>query len=398
MNQFDRLNLNLDFEIVRENDQYSKFRNYSETEFTFEVEKIKKICECFEITPFVAFLSAFTSSLHELSGTNQLIVNVPFANRSFKNNIIRSFLNYLLINDTQIASERADTISTIPGENMDRSMNPTKFQSIKVSVFNRQTETTLLPRFMKKYIKNINETVNVIRQFEQVSFITLLKLIRIKLKKLKSPDNEVMNRLHKTVFFNFCYRLEENCESALRKGETQAPMDCIHEIEIEIDCLKSYYCYRIRMKNSKNFRKRILALRQRMISFLQQASNDSDIQEIAKDETQLGENGQEAMKKSFKHFINNYEGNEAIDLKLRRIWSECLKKKWIENDDDFCLEGGASLLTLKLRHLIESELKIHIELEEIFTYSIFAKLSSLLQKRFISSNHSFQNNNQIYEF
>ncbi|KAL3985853.1 AMP-binding enzyme family protein [Acanthocheilonema viteae] len=382
------MNQNLDSGIIRKakfvyfKNQYLKctnFENYSETEFIFEVKKIEKICEYFGITPFVAFLSAFTSSLHELSGTNQLIVNVPAANRSFKtNNIIGNFLNNLLIKSIQIALKEDDTAPR----------NTTDIDSSIIS--NQQTERTLSPviysRFMKKYVENINETVSEIRQFEQVPFITLLKLIRIKLKKLKSPSNEVLNRLHKTIFFNFRYQLEKNHGSVLGKGETQPPIDCIHEIEIEIDCMKSSYCCKIRMKNRRNNRERILALCQRMISFLQQMSVNSNIQEI-----NIGKDGDEEIKKnSPQFFMNNYEEN-VVELKLRRIWSECLKKKWIGDDDDFFLEGGTSLLTLKLRRLIESELEIHIELDEIFTYSTFTELNSLLQKRFISSNHSLPN-------
>ncbi|CAG9535664.1 unnamed protein product [Cercopithifilaria johnstoni] len=392
MNQFDRMNQNLDSGIIRKAEQYSKwrnFRNYSETEFTFEMRKIEKICEYFGITPLVAFLSAFTSSLHELSGTNQLIVNVPAANRSFKtNNIIGNFLNFLLINSAHIALKESDIITTAPRNTMDSCMDQTK-----VVISNQQTGRILSPityaRLMKKYVENINETVNEIRQFEQVPFIVLLKLIRIKLKTMKLPGNEVVNRLHKTAFFNFRYRLEENCESVLGKGATQAPMDCIHEIEVEIDCVKSYYCCRIRMKNRRN--NRILALCQRMISFLQQMSINSNIQGIADDKIEFRENRHKVIKKHFRQpFTNNYRGN-VVDLKLRKIWSECLKKKWIGNDDDFFLEGGTSLLTLKLRRLIESELKIHVELEEILTFSVFTELSSLLQKRFVSSNHSLLN-------
>lgn len=389
ISQFDRVDRNSDSWIIEKADKYSKctsFRNYSETEFDFEVRKVEKFCEFFEITPFVAFLSSFTSSLHELSGTNHLIVNVPIANRSFKtNNIIGNFLNYLLINSTQIALKKADIISSTSRNAMDSSTNPTQ-----AVISDQQTFSPITyARFIRKCVENINRTVNEVRQFEQVPLIALLKLIRIKLKKLKLSDNGVANRLYKTVFFNFRYRLEENQESALGKGETQAPVDCIHEIEIEIDCVKSCYCCRIRMKNGRNSSKRILALRQRMISFLQQMLVNSNIQETAKDKIKFRGNDHEVIMKHF--FTNNYEGN-IIDSKFRKIWSECLKKKWIEDDDDFFLEGGTSLLTLKLRHLIESELGIRIELEEIFTYSTFTELSSLLQKRLITSSHSPPNN------
>ncbi|VDK72408.1 unnamed protein product [Litomosoides sigmodontis] len=388
ISQFDRVDRNSDFGIIEKVvDKYSEctnFRKYSETEFHFEVKKIEKICEFFEITPFVAFLSSLTSSLHELSGTNQLIVNVPIANRSFKtSNIIGNFLNYLLINSTQIPLEEADIVSSASRSAAHSSTNP-----IQAILTDQQTSsTTTYARFIKKCVENINRAINEVRQFDKIPLIALIKLIRIKLKKLKLSDNELVNRLYKTVFFNFRYRLEENQESALGKGETQAPIDCMHEIEIEIDCVKSCYCCRIRMKSGRNSSKRILALRQRMISFLQQMSANSNFQEIAKDEIKLRGSGNEAiMKHSSQSFTNNYEAN-IIDWKLRRIWSKCLKKKWIGKDDDFFLEGGTSLLTLKLRHLIESDLEIRIELDEIFTHSTFTELSSLLQKRLITSRH-----------
>uniref|UniRef100_A0A0R3RTJ9 oleoyl-[acyl-carrier-protein] hydrolase n=1 Tax=Elaeophora elaphi TaxID=1147741 RepID=A0A0R3RTJ9_9BILA len=385
MNQFDEMiDQNLDSAIIEEANQCLKctdFRNYSEGEFTFEVRKIEKICGSFEITPLVAFLSAFTLSLHELSGTQGLIVNVPVANRSLKtNDIIGNFLNYLLIRSLN----EVDTISTAPRNTTDSSAN-----SIEIVISNQETKRILSPiTCLKKYIGNINRTVNEIRQFEQVPFIVLLKLIRIRLKKLKSFGNEVMGRLHNAIFFNFRYRLEEDRESVLGKGETKAPTDCIREIEVEVDCVKSYYCCKIRMKSGRNSCKRILKLCQRMISFLRQMLMNSNIQKIAEDEMKFNKNAHEVITKfSSQCFRNNYEGN-VVDLKLRRIWSECLMKKWIEDDDDFFLEGGTSLLTLKLKSLIESELEIPVELDEIFQYSTFTKLSKLLQKRFISICYS----------
>uniref|UniRef100_A0A8R1TYL4 oleoyl-[acyl-carrier-protein] hydrolase n=1 Tax=Onchocerca volvulus TaxID=6282 RepID=A0A8R1TYL4_ONCVO len=392
-NQFDRTNQNLDSEIFIEADQYSKstdFRNYSETGFTFEAKKIEKICGYFEITPFVTFFSAFASSLHELSGTSQLIINVPTANRSLKTGgIIGNFLNYLLINSTHNISKEPDiiddnVISTASRNIIDSSTNP-----IKVSISNQQAKRSVLPivnaRFIKKYIDSINTTINEVREFEQVPFIVLLKLIRIRLKKLELPGTKILDRLHKTIFFNFRYRLEENHESVLGKGEAQGQTDCIHEIEVEIDCVRSYYSCRIRMKNRRNSSKRILSLCQRMISFLQQMSINSKMLEKEKDEMKAEENKHEIITKHSSLFFTNSDGENTIDLELRRIWSECLKKKWIRDDDDFFLEGGTSLLTLKLKRLIESELKIHIELDEIFKYSTFTQLSSLLQKRFINN-------------
>lgn len=380
INQFDEINQHLDCGIFKKADHYpnsTDFKNYSETGFNFETRKIEKICGSFEITPLVAFLSAFASSLHELSGINQLIINVPAANRSFKtDNIIGNFLNYLLINSTYNVLKEDDIISTASRNTMDSSTN---------STISRTLTLDMHARFMKKYVENINRVVNEIRQFEQVPFVVLIKLIRIKLKKLKSSDIEVLDRLHNAIFFNFRYGLEENRESVLGKGETQAPTDCIHEIEIEIDCVKSYYSCRIRMKNRRNSRERILALCQRMISFLQQMSINSNIQEMAEDEIKSTGNAHEVIKKYSS--LSDHEGN-VIDLELRRIWSECLKKKWIRDDDDFFLEGGTSLLTLKLRRLIQSGLRIHIEFDEIFKYSTFKQLSSLLQKRFIEENHS----------
>ncbi|MCP9258663.1 AMP-binding enzyme family protein [Dirofilaria immitis] len=134
--------------------------------------------------------------------------------------------------------------------------------------------TNLLENDLRDLYQEILKTeqfsINEVRQFEQVPFIELLKLIRTKLKKLKSLDIEILDRLHKTIFFNFRYGLEENHESTLGKGKTQEPTDCIHEIEVEID-------------------------------------------------------------------------QNEIELELRRIWSECLKKKRIRDDDDFFLEGGTSL-------------------------------------------------------
>ncbi|VDO24867.1 unnamed protein product, partial [Onchocerca flexuosa] len=393
-NHFDRSNQNIDSENFRKADQYSKstdLRNYSEIGFTFEVRKIEKICGYFEITPFVTFFSAFSSSLHELSGTSQLIINVPTANRSLKTgSIIGNFLNYLLINSTHIISEEADiiadnVINTVSRNIIDNPTNP-----IKVAISNQQTKRSFFPiinaRFMKKYIESINTTINEVRQFEQVPFIILLKLIRIRLKKLELPSTQILDRLHKTIFFNFRYGLEENRESVLGKGETQEQTDCIHEIEVEIDRVKSYYSCRIRMKNRRKSGKRILLLCQRMKSFLQQMSINSEMQEIKKDEMKPEENKHEIITKHSSLFFTNSDGENAIDLELRRIWSQCLKKKWIRDDDDFFLEGGTSLLTLKLKRLIESELKIHIELDEIFKYSTFTQLGSLLQKRFINKS------------
>ncbi|EFO26749.2 AMP-binding enzyme family protein [Loa loa] len=388
MNQFDQINQYLEPGIFRKAVEYSKstdFRNYLETGFTFEVRKIEKICGSLEITPFVAFLSAFASSLHELSGTSQLIINVPVANRSFKtNNIIGNFLNYLLINSTHIPLKEVDIISSASSDIMDNSRNKTKF-AISKEQMARTPPTNIYARFMKKYVENINRTVNEIRQFEQVPFIALLKLIRIKLKKLKSPGTEVLYRLHKTVFFNFRYGLEENLESVIGKGEVQAPTDCIHEIEVEVDRVKSYYSCRIRMEN----RGHISALCQRMIFALQQMSVNANIQEITKDEKiKPRENAHEAIAKPSSLFFANDQGGNVIDLELRGIWSKCLKKRWIRDDDDFFLEGGTSLLTLKLRRFIESEFKIHIEIDEIFKYSTFTQLRSLLQKRLIDRDHS----------
>ncbi|KAK6108665.1 AMP-binding enzyme family protein [Brugia pahangi] len=375
MNHSDLVNQNLGSRITSNFVQYTKstdFRNYSETEFTFEVKKIEKICGYFETTPLVAFLSAFASSLHELSGIGQLIINVAAANRSSKtNDIIGNFLNYLFINSANIPLEKTDIISAT-------SRNVTTTSS--KSTMELSDLSTIYASYVKKYVENIDRAVNESRQFEQVPFIPLLKLLRIKLKKLKSPSIEVLNRLHKTIFFNFRYGLEENRESVLGKGEIQAPMNCTYEIEVEIDRAKSYYSCRIRMKNRSSL-KHTSALCRRMFSFLQQMSINSNIQETTKDEIIPKEN-----------FYLPSTNDHIVDLKLRKMWSECLKKRWIKDDDDFFLEGGTSLLTLKLRRLIESELKIHIELDEIFKYSTFIQLSNLLQKRFINIVHSLPDN------
>ncbi|KAM3724487.1 Bacitracin synthase [Dirofilaria immitis] len=391
INQFRWISQNLDSEIFNEANQYTKstdFRNYSEIKFTFEVGEIEKICGYFEITPFVAFLSAFVSSLHELSGTNQLIINVPVANRSLRTDrIIGNFLNYLLISSTHITSKKTNSIIDNAINTISRNTIDSPINSVKIDISNQQTEgrfsLAINADIMKNYLNNINTTVNEVRQFEQVPFIELLKLIRTKLKKLKSLDIEILDRLHKTIFFNFRYGLEENHESTLGKGKTQEPTDCIHEIEVEIDRIKSYYSCKIRMKNHRNSRKHILALCQWMIFSLKQMSINPKMQEVSNDEIKLKESKHEATMKDSLFFTNSVGENE-IELELRRIWSECLKKKRIRDDDDFFLEGGTSLLTLKLRGLIESELKIHIEIDEIFKYSTFTKLSNLLQKRFVN--------------
>uniref|UniRef100_A0A915PIR2 oleoyl-[acyl-carrier-protein] hydrolase n=1 Tax=Setaria digitata TaxID=48799 RepID=A0A915PIR2_9BILA len=384
VSQVGQVEQNLDFASgeKKQSSELADFRNYSETVFNFEMSRIQKICGSFETTPLVVFLSAFALSLHELSSTNQLIINVPVANRTTKTtNIIGNFLNYLLVNCELITAKgNINTRSTESRNNIDNTASLTE-----VAIFNTKTDRSFSSaaqtRSMRSYIDSINTTINEIRRFEQVPFTILLKLIRIKLKKLNLPVTELLTRLHKTIFFNFRYGLEEDCESVLGKGETQPPVGCIHEIEVEIDCIKSYYSCKIRMENREKSCKRILILRQRMIFFLQQMSIYPNIQETVDDEHAVIE------KQPILPCANPLEGT-TINRKLRRIWSECLNKRWIKDDDDFFLEGGTSLLTLKLRSLIKSQLKIYIEIDEIFKYSTFVQLSKFLNERFIKTGCS----------
>lgn len=390
MNLSGQINEHLDSRTCRKTIPHPKstdFANYSQIEFTFEVKKIEKICGSFEVTPAVAFLCAFALSLHELSDSNQLIITVPTANRSIKTGkIIGNFLNYLLINSTYNPFTKRCITNAACRNPTDSTKNP-----IKAASFNEQKEgisfATISARFMKQYVENVNRTVNEIRQFEQVPFITLLKLIRIKLKELKRTDIEILDRLHKTIFFNFRYGLEENRESVLGKGETLKPAVCVHDIEVEIDRVKGYYFCKIRMKNHVSVGKRVSALCQQMISSLHQMTVNPNLEVKGKYEIKPEENVCEVSTNLSASFANDQGGN-VIEVKLGRIWSECLKKRWIEDDDNFFLEGGTSLLTLKLKRLIESRLKIHIELDEIFQYSTFKQLSNLLQKRFNNKDYS----------
>lgn len=358
--------------------QYLKFltsRNYWKAEFSIDKVQIEKMCTYFESTPFVIFLGAFTLSLHELSATEQLIVSVPFANRNSKTcNIIGNFLNYLLICSAYSVSTATaiNTATAAAATPITATSNPSATKNAtKEAIMDDNKDISCRSgsplTSMKEYIQKLNEAVDEARQFEQIPFILLLQLIKNELKKCGIWKMEIMNRLHKAIFFNFRYELESNNDWVIGEAETQAPTGCVHYIEVDVDYTHNQYWCRLRMKKLGNNLNFIQDLHERMIFYLQQMC-PAQVSAVGDLET---------------------DSVGDVTLKLRNIWSECIGKKRIRNDDDFFVEGGNSLLTLKLRRRIEEEMKIDIEIDEIFEYSTFSEMNEFLQKRLMDIRSAF---------
>ncbi|VDN03035.1 unnamed protein product [Thelazia callipaeda] len=354
---------------------------YFETRFTVDIAKVQNISHHFGVTPLVVFLSSFTLALHEISATNQLIISIPIANRTLKTNqIIGNFLNNLLVQ-----SEHDRVVTVDEGISNENEVN------VKNSVdFERKEYSQSHLKLIKKHISNISAAVNEVRQFEQIPFVILFKAIRSKLKKFDPASLEMLDRLHKTVFFNFRYGLEDNRECILGEGEVHAPPDCIHEIEVEVDQSEKRYLCRLRMQNRQSKKKHLLQLHQRMVALLEKTLISHEVQrqisEIIKNKS-IDNN-------SSLYFAQSPEIKET-DSALRRIWAECLNKKTISDEDNFFLEGGNSMLTLKLKRQIQAEFNIPIEIEEIFKNSHFTHMRCLISQRLHDKHRNFLPENSI---
>ncbi|VDK27096.1 unnamed protein product [Gongylonema pulchrum] len=333
-----------------ENLKFSISGSYWEIGFTNEKSHIEKICRCFNCTPFVVFLGVFALAVHELSVTENLIVQVPFANRTPQTlNIIGNFLNYMLIHSTY-TSEIFPT-TEIAGSSVGGNTVHDEGLEVRSKLNLRLTD----------FFERVKETIDEVRQFEEVPFIVLLEFIKKELKKHRLLKREIVERLHRTIFFNCRYDLEQDNESTIGEGETQAPTGCVHDIEVDVDCTDHHYSCRIRVEKKSSNGTFILELQQRMLFYLQQMFLSP------------AENMTEK--------LTNSEEKANVESQLRRIWSECIGTKRFKGDDDFFMEGGNSLLTLKLARCIKKEMNISMSVDEIFENSVFSQMTEFLQKR-----------------